>query len=144
MYDVPKEYTAAIRAPTRSDRMAGKLILTDGSTIELTDSAVISGSVSVDNQCVSGQELAFGSVYMGQASLQLRTALSSAAFYDAALQIDYEIQLADGSWYTLPVVLVWYIFTELGSIAENGAAMGAPVPSWLLSLLAESKEKAAK
>ena len=103
MYDVPKEYTAAIRAPTRSDRMAGKLTLTDGSTIELTDSAVIAGSVSVDNQCVSGQELAFGSVYMGQASLQLRTALSSAAFYDAALQIDYEIQLADGSWYTLPV-----------------------------------------
>ena len=44
----------------------------------------------------------------------------------------------------LPVVLVWYIFTELGSIAENGAVMGAPVPSWLLSLLAESKEKAAK
>lgn len=44
----------------------------------------------------------------------------------------------------LPVVLVWYVFTELGSIAENGAAMGAPVPSWLLSLLAESKEKAAK
>ena len=44
----------------------------------------------------------------------------------------------------LPVVLVWYIFTELGSIAENGAAMGAPVPGWLLSLLAESKEKAAK
>ena len=103
MYDVPKEYRAAIRSPTRNDRMAGKLTLTDGSTIELTDSAVISGSVSVDNQCVSGQELAFGSVYMGQASLQLRTALSSAAFYDAALQIDYEIQLADGSWYTLPV-----------------------------------------
>ena len=95
MYDVPKEYRAAIRSPTRNDRMAGKLILTDGSTIELTDSAVISGSVSVDNQCVSGQELAFGSVYMGQASLQLSTALSSAAFYDAALQIDFEIQLAD-------------------------------------------------
>ena len=44
----------------------------------------------------------------------------------------------------LPVVLVWYIFTELGSIAENGAAMGAPVPGWLLSLLAEGKDKASK
>ncbi len=44
----------------------------------------------------------------------------------------------------LPVVLVWYIFTELGSIAENGAAMGAPVPDWLVAILAESKEKAAK
>lgn len=36
----------------------------------------------------------------------------------------------------LPVVLVWYIFTELGSIAENAAAMGAPVPAWLVALLA--------
>ena len=38
-----------------------------------------------------------------------------------------------------PVVLVWYIVTELGSIAENGAAMGAPVPQWLVKLLAMSK-----
>ena len=103
MYSVPDGYLAAIRAPTRTDRLAGKITLTNGTSIPLNDSAVISGSLSVDNQCVSGQELAFGSVYMGQASLQLRTALSSAAFYDAALQIDYEIQLADGSWYTLPV-----------------------------------------
>ena len=44
----------------------------------------------------------------------------------------------------LPVVLVWYIFTELGSIAENGAAMGAPVPGWLIAILAEGKEKAGK
>ena len=40
----------------------------------------------------------------------------------------------------LPVVLVWYIFTELGSIAENAAAMGAPVPAWLVRILAEGKE----
>ena len=31
----------------------------------------------------------------------------------------------------LPVILVWYIFTELGSIAENATDMGAPVPAWL-------------
>ena len=38
-----------------------------------------------------------------------------------------------------PVVLVWYIVTELGSMAENAAAMGAPVPGWLIKLLALSK-----
>ena len=38
-----------------------------------------------------------------------------------------------------PVVLVWYIVTELGSMAENAAAMGAPVPKWLTRLLAMSK-----
>ena len=40
----------------------------------------------------------------------------------------------------LPVVLVWYIFTELGSIAENAAEMGAPVPPGLLKLLAVSRQ----
>lgn len=38
-----------------------------------------------------------------------------------------------------PVVLVWYIVTELGSMAENAAVMGAPVPRWLLKLLAMGK-----
>ena len=44
----------------------------------------------------------------------------------------------------LPVVLVWYIFTELGSIAENAAAMGAPVPEGLIKLLAAGKRAAEK
>ena len=39
-----------------------------------------------------------------------------------------------------PVVLVWYIVTELGSITENAAAMGAPVPKWLVKLLAAGKK----
>ena len=50
MYDVPKEYTAAIRAPTRSDRMAGKLILTDGSKISYDVEAIQTN----DNQTKSG------------------------------------------------------------------------------------------
>lgn len=37
------------------------------------------------------------------------------------------------------VVLVWYIFTELGSITENAMEMGAPVPGWLSRLLAAGK-----
>ena len=42
----------------------------------------------------------------------------------------------------LPVILVWYIFTELGSIAENATDMGAPVPVWLTKLLAAGKQLA--
>lgn len=47
--------------------------------------------------------------------------------------------------YTLflcPLVLVWYIITELGSIAENAAAMGAPVPPFLLKMLQKGKDAA--
>ena len=40
----------------------------------------------------------------------------------------------------LPMVLAWYIFTELGSIAENATDMGAPVPACLTKLLAAGKQ----
>lgn len=39
-----------------------------------------------------------------------------------------------------PVVLVWYIVTELGSMAENAVVMGAAVPTWLRRLLAVSRD----
>ena len=40
----------------------------------------------------------------------------------------------------LPLVLAWYILTELGSILENAVKMGAAVPSWLTKLLKAGKE----
>ena len=42
----------------------------------------------------------------------------------------------------LPMVLAWYIFTELGSIAENATDMGAPVPKQLKKWLAIAKSAA--
>jgi len=38
----------------------------------------------------------------------------------------------------LPLVLAWYIVTELGSILENAVKLGANVPSWLVKLLKTS------
>ena len=38
-----------------------------------------------------------------------------------------------------PMVLVWYIVGELVSITENAVHMDAPVPPWLVRLLAISK-----
>ena len=38
----------------------------------------------------------------------------------------------------MPLVLAWYIITELGSILENAVKMGANVPDWLIKLLKAS------
>lgn len=70
-----------------------------------------------------------------------------AALTDAVLSIAVANLPGLGLTYSsliLPVVLVWYIFTELGSIAENAAEMGANVPEWLLKLLAAGKSAADK
>lgn len=34
-----------------------------------------------------------------------------------------------------PLVVVWYILTELGSVVENAVALGAPCPAWLAHIL---------
>lgn len=44
------------------------------------------------------------------------------------LPFDYDMLLT-------PVVLTWYIATELGSILENAAEMGVPVPPVLREVL---------
>ena len=41
-----------------------------------------------------------------------------------------------------PLVTVWYTFTELGSIVENAAAMGAPVPGFLKKLIVKVSSEA--
>ena len=38
----------------------------------------------------------------------------------------------------LPLVLAWYIITELGSILENAIKLGANPPAWLTKILATS------
>lgn len=46
-----------------------------------------------------------------------------------------------------PIVLVWYIITELGSVLENSIKMGAPCPEWLakgLAVTLKAVDKAGK
>lgn len=47
----------------------------------------------------------------------------------------------DTSTFLTPIVLLWYIITELGSIIENADKLGAPVPAWLKKGLEQYREK---
>ena len=35
-----------------------------------------------------------------------------------------------------PLVVIWYILTEAGSVIENAGALGAPIPAWLTKMIA--------
>ena len=40
-----------------------------------------------------------------------------------------------------PLVVIWYILTEAGSIIENAGALGAPIPAWLTKMIAVLESK---
>lgn len=60
-----------------------------------------------------------------------------AAVADGAMAVLCANLPLDMAWpgVVLPLVLAWYILTELGSILENAVKMGAAVPQWLVKLL---------
>lgn len=71
-------------------------------------------------------------------------AVCVAALCDIALNViihgaGIAISIEIGSIIT-PVVLLWYIITELGSIIENCGKMGAPIPNWLRKSLKQYKQ----
>lgn len=63
-----------------------------------------------------------------------------AAMADGILAVICANLPIDMTWpvLVLPLVLAWYIITELGSILENAVKMGAAVPEWLVKLLKAS------
>ena len=66
-----------------------------------------------------------------------------AALCDIALGVvigSTGIQLGfDISSFITPIVLTWYILTELGSIIENCGKLGAPIPKWFKQYVDKAK-----
>ena len=64
---------------------------------------------------------------------------------DLMIQLGAELKLGiDLPWkgvILLPIVLIWYILSEAGSIIENAAGCGANVPNWLRRGIKEAQKK---
>ncbi len=65
----------------------------------------------------------------------------SVVFSSAASAIFGDLHIR--GWFTL-IVAVWYIFTELGSILENAAKLGAPIPRALIEGIGKLKKQVDK
>lgn len=65
-----------------------------------------------------------------------------AAIADGVMTVMAEYVAMELKWpgVLMPMVLAWYILTELGSILENAVELGAKVPEWLVRVLKNGVE----
>lgn len=123
--------------------------LSDEATVaEAIDSRAFSEFCGVDssNQVPDGDTLGrFRNLLIKNGLQEKLFAVMVAALCDVALNVlvkgaGLHIGIEIGSVVT-PVVLLWYIITELGSIIENAGALGAPIPEWLKKSLKKYREQ---
>ena len=75
-----------------------------------------------------------GGMIMVVIAASLADAVLSVAVSSTNLPFEYTTLL-------LPIVLVWYVVTELGSVLENASRMGVGIPPVLANMLETTKDK---
>ena len=116
MLDVSAAYTAAIKDKNRTDRIAGTIKLCDGETINITDDIIVNNSVTLKEQLVSGDTFEIGTFYTNQLDITVYDDnFLSRTYANARITPKYEIQLADGTWKSVPLG----IFTVDNSLTKR-------------------------
>ena len=104
MLDVSAAYTAAIKDKNRTDRIAGTIKLCDGETINITDDIIVNNSVTLKEQLVSGDTFEIGTFYTNQLDITVYdNNFLSRSYANARITPKYEIQLAGGTWESVPL-----------------------------------------
>ena len=104
MLDVSAAYTAAIKDKNRTDRITGTIKLCDGETINITDDIIVNNSVTLKEQLVSGDTFEIGTFYTNQLDITVYDDnFLTRTYANARITPKYEIQLADGTWESVPL-----------------------------------------
>ena len=100
MYQTSEAYKAAMCAPVRSERISGYL-----GAKPLSDDNIISGTLYIDNQCVSSDEdITLGACVIGEMGFDLKDSLYDADYYyGKRITLTYSQKLADGTYEDIPL-----------------------------------------
>jgi hypothetical protein len=95
MYAVSAEYLAAILASSKTSRIEGEIVLLDDTVIEITDDDIVSGSLYISEQSVSGEDLDVGSVYAAEMGIALIVPIENPyALEGARISLNYGLEVA--------------------------------------------------
>lgn len=104
MLPVSEAYAKAIKLPNRVDRLTGKIILSDGTSITITDDIVMNNSVTLTEQLVSGNTMEIGTFFTNQLTITVYDEkIQSRSYANAKIVPYYGLQLPDGTWEDIPL-----------------------------------------
>ncbi len=109
MFNVSQAYNSAIEKSMIKSRVSGTITLSTGGKIQLTDSDIVSGSLSIDNKCINDSEFCLGSVYIGQLMVTVfNNNVDRYSLYNAEVKFSYFLTLEDGTEEEIPLG-VYYV-----------------------------------
>lgn len=93
MYTVSELYKQKIREQDRLSKIKGTLTLKNGTSYNLDESCFKLSSITIDNQCVDGDEINLGSVYAGQLQCELLTDIDRFKLYNAVIELKFSLMV---------------------------------------------------
>lgn len=102
MYQVSEAYRQAITGK-RDYRITGEISLKNGKKIPLDESSLQQGTLFIDNQCVNGEELEFGTVYAGQLTMTISSDVDRYSLYDGVVTLSYGFKLPTRVYEEIPL-----------------------------------------
>ena len=106
MFATSDRFKEVIR-DTSEQYLMGIITTANGTVIEINDSVISSGSVSITKQSLAGQELSFGGAVIGELDISIRTELSRYLLYDAIIDLWCRV-VVDGESEYIPMG-IWVI-----------------------------------
>lgn len=94
MQNVSSAYLEAIRSSKKPySEVYGTITFTDNTTLAVTPSIMPEKSISIERQCIDGNDIDFGGVFLSILELSLRTTESRYKFFDARIVLSYKIEV---------------------------------------------------
>lgn len=103
MYSVSEACITALRKEAREERLYGQIHFRDGTAFSFTQDHLASGGCTVTRRCVGAEQLELGGVIPSVMEIAFHTKRTPFAFSGATIYGVYQIRLANGSWYDIPL-----------------------------------------
>lgn len=103
MYPVSEAFLQAVQENTRRYYWTGKITTKKGSVHEFGTNDIVKGSGYISSQCCGNSEIEFGTVYSSEMGITLLSDIDRYTLGDALVELFYHLELADGSYETVPM-----------------------------------------